>query len=145
MREHRALQTQAESASRANAVVSDMLRFCHIYLRRYLSLLASSNRSNHISAGRGSEDDWRSVDRRKQISNGHGIVSLAPHCTEILFALGLGHRVVGVTDLCDFPSEAARRHHVSRSVLDTTAMTSADVEEQIQQLKLQVTSWLPWL
>lgn len=35
------------------------------------------------------------------------IVSLAPSNTEILFALGLGDRVVGVTDFCDYPPEAA--------------------------------------
>lgn len=35
------------------------------------------------------------------------IVSMAPSTTEILFALGLGERVVGVTRYCDFP-EAAR-------------------------------------
>ena len=34
------------------------------------------------------------------------IVSLAPANTEILFALGLGDRVVGVTDYCDYPAEA---------------------------------------
>jgi iron complex transport system substrate-binding protein len=34
------------------------------------------------------------------------IVSLAPSNTEILFALGLGDRVVGVTDYCDYPPEA---------------------------------------
>jgi iron complex transport system substrate-binding protein len=33
------------------------------------------------------------------------IVSLAPSNTEILFALGAGDRVVGVTDYCDFPAE----------------------------------------
>jgi iron complex transport system substrate-binding protein len=34
------------------------------------------------------------------------IVSLAPSNTEILFALGLGDRVVGVTEYCDYPPEA---------------------------------------
>ena len=34
------------------------------------------------------------------------IVSLAPANTEILFALGLGDKVVGVTDYCNYPSEA---------------------------------------
>lgn len=34
------------------------------------------------------------------------IVSLAPSNTEILFALGLGENVVGVTDFCDYPAEA---------------------------------------
>jgi len=33
------------------------------------------------------------------------IVSLAPSATEILFALGLGEKVVGVTDFCDYPQE----------------------------------------
>ncbi len=36
------------------------------------------------------------------------IVSTAPSLTEILFALGLGSRVVGVTTYCNYP-EAARR------------------------------------
>ncbi len=35
------------------------------------------------------------------------IVSLAPSNTEILFALGLGQRVVGVDDFSDYPPEAA--------------------------------------
>lgn len=34
------------------------------------------------------------------------IVSLAPNNTEILFALGLGDKVVGVTSFCDYPEEA---------------------------------------
>jgi iron complex transport system substrate-binding protein len=34
------------------------------------------------------------------------IVSMAPNITEILFALGLGDRIAGVTRFCDFPPEA---------------------------------------
>jgi len=34
------------------------------------------------------------------------IVSMAPNVTEILFALGLGSRVVGVTRFCDYPPAA---------------------------------------
>jgi iron complex transport system substrate-binding protein len=34
------------------------------------------------------------------------IVSMAPNITEILFALGLGPNVVGVTRFCDYPPEA---------------------------------------
>lgn len=34
------------------------------------------------------------------------IVSVAPSNTEILFALGLGDRIVGVTDFCDYPEAA---------------------------------------
>lgn len=31
------------------------------------------------------------------------IVSVAPSCTEILFAIGVGDKVVGVTDYCNYP------------------------------------------
>jgi iron complex transport system substrate-binding protein len=37
------------------------------------------------------------------------IVSLTPALTEILFAVGAGDRVVGVTQYCDFPPEAKTR------------------------------------
>jgi iron complex transport system substrate-binding protein len=40
------------------------------------------------------------------------VVCLAPAFTELCFALGLGDRVVGVTDFCDYPPEAARRTRV---------------------------------
>lgn len=36
------------------------------------------------------------------------IVSLAPSHTEVLFALGLGNRVVGRTDFCDYPAEVSK-------------------------------------
>ncbi len=34
------------------------------------------------------------------------IVSLSPSTTEILFSLGLGSKIVGVTNYCDYPEEA---------------------------------------
>jgi iron complex transport system substrate-binding protein len=37
------------------------------------------------------------------------IISLAPSNTEILFALGLGNRVIAVTDYCNFPPEAKEK------------------------------------
>ena len=40
------------------------------------------------------------------------IISLAPSITEILFALGLGDRVVGVTDYCDYPPEALEKEKI---------------------------------
>jgi len=40
------------------------------------------------------------------------IISLAPATTEMLFALGLGDRVVGVTNFCDYPEEAKKKPKV---------------------------------
>jgi iron complex transport system substrate-binding protein len=40
------------------------------------------------------------------------IVSLAPSNTEILLALGLGDKVVGVSDWCDYPPEAQDKEKV---------------------------------
>lgn len=40
------------------------------------------------------------------------IISLAPSNTEILFALGLGDRVVGVTNYCDYPPEAQQKEKI---------------------------------
>jgi iron complex transport system substrate-binding protein len=45
------------------------------------------------------------------------IVSLLPSTTEILFAVGAGDEVVGVTFECDFPPEARSRQIVSTSAL----------------------------
>ncbi len=40
------------------------------------------------------------------------IISLAPSVTEMLFALGIGERVIGVSTYCDYPPEAARIERV---------------------------------
>ncbi len=41
------------------------------------------------------------------------IVSLTPSLTETLFALELGHRVVGIRDSCDYPAEVKDWPHVA--------------------------------
>ena len=40
------------------------------------------------------------------------IISMAPNITETLFALGLGNRVAGVTDFCNYPCEAREKAKV---------------------------------
>lgn len=62
------------------------------------------------------------------------ICSLLPSGTEILFAMGLGEQVVGVSDLCDFPPECAAKPVVSRSKVDAAALSSDQVERQMQRL-----------
>lgn len=41
------------------------------------------------------------------------IVSLKPNLTEILFSLGVGEKIVGVTTFCDYPPEAKKIDKVS--------------------------------
>jgi len=45
------------------------------------------------------------------------IASLVPSATEMLFALGLGDSVVAVTHECDYPPQARRLPHLTRTVL----------------------------
>ena len=55
------------------------------------------------------------------------IVSLLPSTTEILFALGAGDDVVGVTFECDFPAEARTRRIVSTSAMPE-GLPSAEID-----------------
>jgi len=63
------------------------------------------------------------------------IISLLPSATEILFDLGLGGQVVGVTFECDFPDEARSKRIVSTSALPenlTPAQIDAVVKERME-------------
>ena len=60
------------------------------------------------------------------------IVSLLPSATEILFELGLGADVVGVTFECDFPAEARTRRIVSTSALPP-GLTPAEIDAVVKQ------------
>ena len=53
------------------------------------------------------------------------IVSLLPSITELVFALGKGAEVVGVSHECDSPSEAARLPKLTRSRIDPEAPSAA--------------------
>jgi len=58
------------------------------------------------------------------------IVSLVPNGTEILFAVGAGELVVGVSHECDFPAEARTRPILTGSAL-TPGMTAAEVDAAV--------------
>lgn len=62
------------------------------------------------------------------------ICSLLPSGTEILYALGLGDQIVGVTDLCDFPPEVREKPIVCSSRIDVDSMTSQQVEAMMRQI-----------
>jgi iron complex transport system substrate-binding protein len=55
------------------------------------------------------------------------IVSLLPSTTEILFAIGAGDDVVGVTFECDFPPEARTRRIVSTSAMPA-GLTPSEID-----------------
>ncbi|MHC1635157.1 MAG: ABC transporter substrate-binding protein [Candidatus Methanospirareceae archaeon] len=52
------------------------------------------------------------------------IVSLSPAETEILFALGLGDKVVGVTEFCNYPPEALKKEKIG-------GMTNVNIEKVV--------------
>jgi iron complex transport system substrate-binding protein len=60
------------------------------------------------------------------------IVSLVPHATELLFALGLGDQVVGVTHECDHPAEAQQRRHVTADRLPA-GLGSAEIDAAVRE------------
>jgi iron complex transport system substrate-binding protein len=60
------------------------------------------------------------------------ILSLLPSATEILFQLGLGDQVVGVTFECDFPAEARSKRIVSTSALPE-GLTPAEIDAVVKQ------------
>ena len=61
------------------------------------------------------------------------ICSLLPSATEILYALGLGDCVVGVTHECDFPPEAASKPALIRPRVDPKA-APAEIDRQVSEL-----------
>jgi ABC-type Fe3+-hydroxamate transport system substrate-binding protein len=80
------------------------------------------------------------------------IVSLAPSVTEIMFALGLGENIVGVTTFCDYPEEAKKKPKIGGMsnpsleailslkpdlVVMTTDGNPKEIEERLQSLKVK--------
>jgi iron complex transport system substrate-binding protein len=61
------------------------------------------------------------------------IVSLLPAATEILYAVGAGDSVVGVTHECDFPAEAAKKPALIRPRVDPHA-SPAEIDRQVREL-----------
>jgi iron complex transport system substrate-binding protein len=60
------------------------------------------------------------------------IVSLLPSATEIVYALGLGARLVGVTHECDFPAEAKTKPPLTASALPPAA-GSAQIDRHVRK------------
>src|SRR4051794_19093795 len=60
------------------------------------------------------------------------IASLVPSATEMLFALGLGDSVVGVTHECDYPPPAAERAHLTRSAIPP-GLSAAEIDREVRE------------
>ena len=63
------------------------------------------------------------------------IVSLVPSATEMLFALGLGEDVVGVTHECDYPGEAQDLPKVTRDMLPA-GLSAAEIDAAVKERTL---------
>lgn len=61
------------------------------------------------------------------------IVSLLPSATELLFALGAGREVVGVTHECDFPPEAQGLPALTSNVLAGEGLSAAAIDRHIRR------------
>jgi iron complex transport system substrate-binding protein len=64
------------------------------------------------------------------------IVSLVPHATELLYALGLGGEIVGVTHECDHPAAALELPQVTRDVLPS-GLSAAEIDAAVRERTLE--------
>jgi iron complex transport system substrate-binding protein len=61
------------------------------------------------------------------------ICSFLPSATEIVYTLGLGDQLYGVTRSCDYPAEALSKPIVVRSILDEEGLSSADIDRIVKE------------
>jgi len=61
------------------------------------------------------------------------IVSFLPSATEMICALGLGDRLLGVTHECDYPPEIMDKPIVVRNVLPIESMSQSEIDRAVTQ------------
>ncbi len=85
------------------------------------------------------------------------IISLAPNITEMLFAVGLGDRVVGITTYCDYPEEAMEVDTIGSitepnieaivskepDLIVADGINPMEVIERLQELDMNVAGFYP--
>jgi len=64
------------------------------------------------------------------------ICSLLPSATEIVYALGLGDQLVGVSHACDYPDDTATKPVVSQSVRQITHLSSEEIDAIVRQARV---------
>ncbi len=60
------------------------------------------------------------------------IATLLPSATEIVYALGLGKDIVGITHECDFPPEVSGRPLIVRGRIDSAHLSSAEINAEVE-------------
>lgn len=62
----------------------------------------------------------------------HRIISLLPSTTEIIYALGAGEQIIGVTHECDFPPGASEKTHCTGNLLPP-GLTSKEIDDAVSR------------
>jgi iron complex transport system substrate-binding protein len=59
------------------------------------------------------------------------IISLLPSATEMVYALGLGNALVGVTHECDFPEATKSLHTVVRPAINLEGLSQVEIDAKV--------------
>ena len=62
------------------------------------------------------------------------IVSFFPSATELLYELGVGNKIFGVTHECLYPEDAKSKPRIINSVFDPSIMSSREIDDKIVEL-----------
>jgi len=62
------------------------------------------------------------------------IISFLPSATEILYEIGAGSQIIGVTHECNYPKEAKSKPKVINSSFDASTMSSKEIDDKIVEL-----------
>lgn len=70
---------------------------------------------------------------RKALMGPLRIASFLPAATEMVFALGLGDRLVGVSHECDYPPQAKEKPVVVRCAMDLASLDLKQIDETVRK------------
>lgn len=117
--------------------------------RRQQGILTGMPFMAHVSSRSFVDDAGRKIYLAKTPTR---IVSLAPSVTEMLFAIGAGNQLVGVTQFCNYPPEALKKPKVGYAnpnleslvalqpdlVVAPNEVLKPDIVSKLEQLKIPV-------
>jgi iron complex transport system substrate-binding protein len=72
--------------------------------------------------------------KERQLKEMARIVSFLPSSTEILYKLGLGDQIVGVTHECKYPEDAKTKPRIVNSSFDAAKLNSTDIDRKIAEI-----------